>query len=234
VTRRAALAAAALVLALVGCSGGDEEPAAKRPDSPGRALQSFVSAAAAHDAQRMWALLSTPSRAVFGGNLTTFRRRAGALERAAGRAAGRGSHVILAARISWRWAVAAVERTDSGDTRTYAAAFRLENGRWRVEVADAVRIRPLRPDPSERLRRARTQVAAEFKAGDPIAQAGLWLDGRAVRARAGGLGPSYFTAYGESGLLKPGGHSVVAFASTARGARAVAWTFRAPSWDNDA
>jgi hypothetical protein len=232
-------ATVALVLSLGACSGGNgdspkTDAAPPRPDDPGRALQAFVAAAAAGDAPRMWALLSTPSRALLGRDLERFRHRARQLEQSAGRAGGRGSELIFAERITSRWAVAAVERMHRKSSDAYAAALRLEHGRWRVEAADPLRIRPLRPDPAERLRRPRTQLAAEFKARDAISEAGLWLDGRAVPTRAGGLGPSYFTAYGESGTLEPGRHSVVAFASTARDARAVAWTFESPSLTGDA
>jgi hypothetical protein len=230
---------AALVLSLAACSGGDgdsssTEGAAPRPADPGRALQTFVAAAAAGDAPRMWALLSAPSRALLGRDLDGFRSRARELERSAGHAGGSGSQVILAERITSRWAVAAVARVRGKGFGAYAAALRLERGRWHVEAADPLRIRPLRPNPAERLRRPRTQLAAEFKARDPISDAGIWLDGRAVPTRAGGLGRSYFTAYGESGPLEPGRHWVVAFASTARDARAVAWTFEAPSLAGDA
>jgi hypothetical protein len=234
-----AVAAALLALALAGCAGGDERtdgktstgssPPAAGPASagrdPGRTLGAFVAAASEAKPAAMWALLARPSRARLGPELSEFRARAAKLERTAGRAGGDGSELILAERISERWAVAAVARARPHGYAVYAAALRLEDGRWRVEVADPLRIRAIRPDPDERLPGTRTQVAAEFRARDAITEAGLWLDGLAVPTQAGGLSARYFTAYGESGRLEPGRHSVVAFAGTPRHAGALAWTF---------
>ena len=170
----------------------------------------------------MWQRLSVPTRRRLGPTLDGFRgdaARALELELAS---LGRRHELILSQTITSTFAVAAVAR----GSEAYAAALRLENGLWRVELGSPVRIRPLRPKPAETVPR-RTQLAAEVTAGATLVEAGLWLDGVAFPTRGGGATPSELTMFGEASALPAGAHSVVAFASTGANAAARAWTFRA-------
>jgi hypothetical protein len=188
---------------------------------PGVVLRDFVQAAARRDEGRMWERLSEPTRQRLGPTLSAFRRRvAPGLERELS-ALGRRHELFLSQTITPRFAVAAVRR----GSETYAAALRLENGLWRLELASPIEIQPLRPKPGETVAR-RTQLAAEVGAGTPIVEAGLWLDGLAFPSRGGGQTPSRLTMFGETSTLAKGRHSVVAFASTAANASARSWAFR--------
>jgi hypothetical protein len=170
----------------------------------------------------MWRRLSAPSRRLLGPGLAAFRR-----ESARGLAQelselGRRNRPFLSQAITASFAVAAV-----GDgSSVFAAALRLERGVWRVELGSPLQIEPLRPKPGERVKR-RTQLAAEVRAGAPVVEAGLWLDGRAFPSRGGGPTPNALTMFGETSRLTPGPHTVVAFASTTASATARAWAFRA-------
>jgi hypothetical protein len=229
------------IFLLAGCAGGggeDTETSRPPPASealeelllevertrPGVVLRDFVRAAVRRDERRMWQRLSASTRRRLGPTLDRFRRdgaRALELELAA---LGRRHELILSQTITSKFAVAAVAR----GSEAYAAALRLENGLWRVEVGSPVRIRPLRPKPGETVPR-RTQLAAEVTAGATIVEAGLWLDGRAFPTRGGGATPNALTMFGEASSLPAGVHSVVAFASTGANAAARAWTFQASS-----
>jgi hypothetical protein len=231
------VAAAVALLVVTGCSGKSEEtetpppppdPAAEKLLSeiertrPGVVLQDFVRAGARRDERRMWERLSIPTRRRIGPNLAGFRRgTAPALEQQLA-TVGRRQEVILSQTITPTFAVAAVGR----GAEVYAAALRLEDGLWRVELESPVRIQPLRPKPGETVAR-RTQLAAEVRAGERIVEAGLWLDGLAFPSRGGGPSPNALTMFGESSGLARGPHVVIAFASTAANASARAWPFQA-------
>jgi hypothetical protein len=229
------------VFLLAGCAGGggeDKETSPPPPASepleelllevertrPGVVLRDFVRAAARRDEQRMWARLSAPTRRRLGPTLDRFRGDAARALELELESLGRRHELILSQTITSRFAVAAVAR----GSEAYAAALRLENGLWRLELGSPVQIRPLRPKPAETVPR-RTQLAAEVTAGATIVEAGLWLDGLAFPTRGGGATPSELTMFGEAAALPVGAHSVVAFASTGANAAARAWTFRASS-----
>jgi hypothetical protein len=235
------LATAVGVFLLAGCAGGggeDAETSRPPPASealeelllqaertrPGVVLRYFVRAAARRDEQRMWERLSAPTRRRLGPTLDRFRGDAARGLTVELATLGRRHELILSQTITSRFAVAAVAR----GSKAYAAALRLENGLWRVELDSPVRISPLRPKPAETVAR-RTQLAAEVAAGATIVEAGLWLDGHAFPTRGGGATPSELTMFGEASALPAGAHSVVAFASTGANAAARAWTFRASS-----
>lgn len=169
----------------------------------------------------MWERLSAPTRRRLGQTLGGFRREAARSLEQELRALGRRHRLILSQTITPPFAVAAVGR----GSRIYAAALRLENGLWRVELDAPLQVLPLRPKPGETVQR-RTQLAAEVKAGTPILEAGLWLDGLAFPTRGGGPTSSALTMFGETAQLSPGAHTVIAFASTAAHAAARAWSFR--------
>jgi hypothetical protein len=231
-------AAAALALLFVsGCAGGSDDAAEPNPQpppteiqqvlaeveqaSPGVVLRDFVRAAARGDERQMWGRLSGSTRERLGPSLGAFRRGpARGLEREL-RAMGTPPRLFLSQTISPPFAVAAVGR----GSRVYAAALRLENGVWRVELGAPLQVEALRPKPGETVVR-RTLLAAEVKAGTPILEAGLWLDGRAFPSRGGGPTQNALTMFGEADRLQRGAHSVVAFASTAAHAAALAWSFR--------
>ena len=182
-------------------------------------LARFVDAAQAGDAGQMWALLSTRSRHRYGplarfrsGEAYRLQRKLSALRR---------PELLLGERLTAIWAVEAI----SGDGPPYAAALRLDHGSWKVELGDPLRIRPLRPNPGERVVDA-TQLAAEVRARSPIEQAGLWLDGSAVGGRAGGPRPETQSMYTPRQTIEPGIHVVVGFASAGPSAAAHAWRFR--------
>jgi hypothetical protein len=231
------IAVAIAVLVAAGCSGdnGEAESPPPPPDTaaqellgeieqarPGVVLQAFVRAASRRDEGRMWERLSMHTRQRLGPTLVAFRRRgARGLERELA-PLGPRNELILSETITASFAVAAVGRAN----RAYAAALRREDGLWRIELGSQIRIDPLRPKPGETVAR-RTQLAAEVRAGTPIVEAGLWLDGVAFPSRGGGPTPNALTMFGETSALDRGPHFVVAFASTQANAGARAWAFRA-------
>lgn len=242
---RPLLLAAASAVFVTGCGGGGggsaDEVSATTPvpsasdaaaaRDPGEVLTDFVEAAGTGDAEKMWSLLSRRTQTRIGSTLAKFRGGpAHELEEGVGSFAGGGYELILAERITEKWAVAALagERTAEGakEYAAYAAALRLEGRAWRLELGDSVRIRPLRPDPGEVLEE-RTQLAAEIKARAPIVEGGLWLDGQAVPGESGGVSDRYLTIYTDIVSLEPGPHSIVVFASAGHTASARAWTFKA-------
>jgi hypothetical protein len=132
-----------------------------------------------------------------------------------------GAPVVLDEKVTARFAIAAVARGE----RAFAAALRFEGRRWRVLLHSPVRLHAVRPNPGERVR-ARTQVAADISANAPIAEAGMWFDGRALPAHGGGFDRRHLTMWQEAPQpLRRGHHLVVAYASTETDASAVAWTF---------
>jgi hypothetical protein len=231
------VAAAAALLLLAGCAGEKKDAAEESPPAPpaevdellaevertrpGVVLLDFVRAAARGDERRMWERLSAPTRRRLGATLGDFRRGAAPSIEQELQALGRRHELILSQTIASPFAVAAVGR----GSRVYAAALRLEDGLWRMELDAPLQLAPLRPKPGETVQR-RTQLAAEVKAGTPILEAGLWLDGLAFPTRGGGPTSSALTMFGETASLSPGAHTVIAFASTAAHAAAQAWSFR--------
>jgi hypothetical protein len=238
--RVAAALAVALALAGAGCNGGGDGAtrgaertvtvAPSRPAGPGETLRQFVDAARTRDSARMWDLLSPPSRRRLGPTEARFVRGAArGIARAVAPLRTSAYEVIVNVPITPRFGIGAVA-AKKGEKRfgAFAAALRLEEGAWRVELRGPVRIRPLRPDPGERLtRRGLTQLAATIDAGAPVLEAGFWYDGRAVEGRVGGLDPAHVTIYTETSHVPKGRHSVVVFASTHGSASALAWTFTA-------
>jgi hypothetical protein len=136
-----------------------------------------------------------------------------------------GARVLFVASTGSGWAVAGYLRSGKATARV----LRLAAGRWRVAPrATTVRVRPLGPHPGSTLPAGKQQIAAAFSALVEIREAGLWLDGNAIVAQTAGTANRY-TAYGATPALRPGLHSVVAFAEAGGSATAVAWTFRVHS-----
>lgn len=218
------------VLVSAGCSGGgdDAEPTATPPSTPRASLTSFIEAVRARDEAAMWRVLSRASRARLGPSFAEF-RSAGARELVQEVGSFRaGYKVILVEQITLGFAVAAVAGERAIEARreygAYAAALRREQGEWRLALRDPIRLRILRPEPGEEVRR-RTQLAAEISAGAPIEEAGLWFDGMAFPTRGGGVDDRHLTMFGEAPPLTRGYHTVVAFSSAGDSAAAVAWAF---------
>jgi hypothetical protein len=137
--------------------------------------------------------------------------------------------VVLSERIDSRFAVAAIAgpRTAEGTREplaAYAVALQLYGNQYKASLVAPVEIRPLGPDEGS-TNGPVSQVAAEFSAPVRVVQAGLWVDGKAIAAEPRG-NPRRFTAFGSSGTLAPGWHSVVAFSEAGGSAVATAWTFR--------
>jgi hypothetical protein len=243
------LATAALAAA---CSGGADETAAEppaptttaaatepvattaepeaepvpRPDAP---LRRMVAAARADDARAMWELLSGPTRERLGPSFGRFRRGAGPeLQKALGSFVRGRSALFLAERITEEFAVAAYGgRLADERQAAFAAALRLEDGAWKLELGGPVRLEALVPDPGEVERRGTgAQLAAGIVADATVLEAGLWLDGKSMPGRSGGTDDRNLTVFSNPvpGLAR-GPHAVVAFASTRFDASALAWMF---------
>lgn len=235
---RAAVTCAVLAVVLcAGCGDDGGEDAATTPDTatttgtgtttvelvgPAETLSDFIQVAARGNAAATWALLSPATKRRHGPALAAFRRsKARELERQL-RAFRRRFDVQVAGRITEHFGFGAA----TAGTEAFATALRLDGQEWSVELGGPIRIEAVRPEPGERVTR-RTQVAAEVKAGAAIEDAGLWLDGRALPARGGGLTNRALTMFADTGTLETGRHSAVAFAATASHATAYAWAFTA-------
>jgi hypothetical protein len=105
-----------------------------------------------------------------------------------------------------------------------ATAFHDVSGTWKPDTSGAVKIRILGPDANApRL----PQVAAEISAKKPLVESGLWVDGKELPVKGGGITPRRWTIYGApGGPLAKGKHIAVAYGRTDSHATAVAWSFR--------
>jgi hypothetical protein len=107
---------------------------------------------------------------------------------------------------------------------TKASVQHLVGGRWRTDRSHNVRISILGPHGKAP---RRPQVAAELVGDAPLVESALWVDGRELFEKGGGLNPKRGTIYGApDAALAPGTHVAVAYARTAQHGAAVAWTFR--------
>jgi hypothetical protein len=204
---------------LAGCGGGSESEGtttttADAAPKPARALDALVQAAHDGDEAAMRRVLTADTLlepTALSEGLGTF-----------------SAHRARPLYVGDDWAVATISglRTVEGmrERSAYAAAVRLVNGRWRVDLSLRVRIRILGPDPGSTTG-PMPQVAAEITAPDPLAESGLWVDGAALEVKGGGT-PKRGTIYGAPATdLRSGTHTAVAYARTARNGTAVAWRF---------
>jgi hypothetical protein len=107
-----------------------------------------------------------------------------------------------------------------------ATAERLVDGAWVPDRSGVVKVSILGPDPGSEGNPRTPQVAAELSAPSALAESALWVDGRELLEKGGGLTPTRGTIYGApAAALKPGKHTAVAYGRTATHATAVAWTF---------
>jgi hypothetical protein len=197
-----------------------------RPDGP---LKRLVAAARGDDARAMWELLSGPTRERLGPSFARFRRGAAAdLRQALGSFVRGRARIFLAERITEEFAVAAYGgRLTDERHASFATALRLEDGAWKLELGGPVQLQALVPDPGEIERRGTgAQLAAGIVADAAVREGGLWIDGRSVPGKSGGTDDRNVTIFSDPvERLARGPHAVVAFASTASDASALAWMF---------
>jgi hypothetical protein len=106
----------------------------------------------------------------------------------------------------------------------HATAFHRVAGAWKPDTSGAVKIRILAPDGSVA---PTPQVAAELSAKKPLIESGMWVDGKEILVKGGGLTATKGTIYGAPDTpLTKGTHVAVAYARTDEHATAVAWSFR--------
>jgi hypothetical protein len=106
---------------------------------------------------------------------------------------------------------------------THALALHLADGVWRPDTTGKVRIAILGPKARSA---AMPQVAAEFRAPSAFVEEGLWVDGKELLEKGGGLTPRRVTVYGAPDhRLRRGRHVAVAYGRTTTHGSAVAWTF---------
>jgi ABC-type glycerol-3-phosphate transport system substrate-binding protein len=106
-----------------------------------------------------------------------------------------------------------------------ATAFQKVGGAWTADTSGAVKVAILGPHPGETVA-AIPQFAAELSATKPLIESGMWVDGKELPVKGGGLTSTKGTIYGALGTpLTKGKHVAVAYARTAEHATAVAWSF---------
>ncbi|HXK15781.1 MAG TPA: hypothetical protein VNH45_14695 [Gaiellaceae bacterium] len=106
----------------------------------------------------------------------------------------------------------------------HATAFHQVAGTWKPDTSGAVKIRILAPDGNVA---PTPQVAAELSAKKPLIESGMWVDGKELLVKGGGLTSTKGTIYGAPDTpLTKGTHVAVAYARTDEHATAVAWSFR--------
>jgi hypothetical protein len=222
----AAAALAALALA-AGCSGGGSDDAAptgtattvqaeqfEAEEAVGQTLRRFVDAAAAGDAERMWTLLSVESQERLGPTQAEFSEELAAdLERGLGSFGGTPYETVLSVTTGSGWGIAAVAggRVRSGEAEyaAYGAALRLEDGEWRIHLGDPIDI--VSNEPAETTADRQPRVQFELRAGAPVDEAGLWLDGAPLPATAGGTADAITVVATPEAPLSPGWHVLVVF-----------------------
>lgn len=105
----------------------------------------------------------------------------------------------------------------------HATAFHRIAGIWKADRSGAVQIAILGPRGQAT---RRPQVAVELRAKSPLIESGMWVDGKELLVKGGGLTPRRGTIYGAPGVaLAPGTHVAVAYGRTSTHGSAVAWTF---------
>jgi hypothetical protein len=193
----------------------------------GEVLQEFVQAAADGDAGGLWELLSSGSRERLGPTQDEF---AGRLlpdfRDGLGTFAGTNAEIVVSGADPNGWGVAAIagerEREGRQEFAAYAAALRLEDGDWRLELGAPIALRHLTGGPPDTLE---VEVSAETR----IEAAGLWVDGQPLRASVRGTAPDRFIVHAERLQLGSERHVAVTFARTRDAAAAGAFELSAPA-----
>ena len=106
-----------------------------------------------------------------------------------------------------------------------ATAYKLVGGAWKPDRTHNVTIDILGPKPGSK-QLPRPQIAVQVTGDAALADTALWVDGKEVLTKGGGLTPDKGTVYGapDSALTK-GTHTVVAYGRTAAHGTAILWTF---------
>jgi hypothetical protein len=108
---------------------------------------------------------------------------------------------------------------------TRVAVTHLVAGRWSLESKSNVKISILGPQPLGKVA-AIPQVAVELKAPSALVEDGLWVDGKELLEKGGGLHANDQTIYGAPDTkLAKGVHVAIAYGRTASSGAAVRWTF---------
>jgi hypothetical protein len=103
------------------------------------------------------------------------------------------------------------------------AVTHLVGGSWSLESKSNVKISILGPLGKVA---AIPQVAAELKAPSALVEDGLWVDGKELLEKGGGLHANDQTIYGAPDTkLAKGVHAAIAYGRTASSGTAVRWTF---------
>jgi hypothetical protein len=102
-----------------------------------------------------------------------------------------------------------------------AVAHRIA-GRWLLDKTNAVRIDILGP---HGVVAAVSQAAVELRGTGPLVESAIWVDGKELDVKGGGLKPNRGTIYSATPKLAPGLHRAVGYGRTDTGGGAVTWTF---------
>ncbi|MEX2212340.1 MAG: hypothetical protein WD689_11330 [Gaiellaceae bacterium] len=195
----------------------DAEPVGSPARGPGLVVLAFVQAARAGDTKAMRALMSAETRASYAPGV--------AGELADDFEGFSGPRVELSLRLDGGWAVAAVSgRSRDDEPAAYAAALRLEAGRWRLELG-GIAFGLLKPAPLAEVGE-RPELRVEAQAGTEIDELALWIGDRPVLSHP--IRRRSFTREVWGRLdrpLDPGPQIAVAFAVAGETAGAFAWPF---------
>jgi hypothetical protein len=194
---------------------------------PGEVLTRFVEAAADEDVATMWRLLSTPTRERLGPTRADFADEyLAGFRDGLGTFAGTDPEVVVSGADGNGWGVAALagDRVRRGEQEfaTYAAALRVEDGEWRLELGAPIRLRYLDRSPPG-------TVDVEIEAGNPIEAAGLWVAGEPTEAVVQGTDLSHFVVHAEQVPTTADRPVGVVFARTGDEAQAGAFALDEPA-----
>ena len=107
-----------------------------------------------------------------------------------------------------------------------ATAYHEAGKDWQPDTTRKVKIDVLGPKPGS-TQGSTPQLAVQISGDAPLVESGMWVDGRELTVKGGGLKPTVGTIYGAPDTpLSPGTHTAVAYGRTDAHATAVAWTFR--------
>ena len=193
---------------------------------PGEVLTRFVQAAADEDVAVMWELMSSPSRERLGPTRAEFADTyAEGFRDGLGTFAGTDPEIVVSGTDDEGWGVAAIagDRVRDGQEEfaTYAAALRVEDGEWRLELGAPIAITYLDESPTG-------TVDVEIEAGAPLEAAGLWVDGEPAQAVVQGTDLSHVVVHAEQVQTTADRPVGVVFARTSDQAQAGAFSLDAP------
>lgn len=210
--KRTALLALGATLALA-------VPAAAAPIRPAAAFEQLLTAAKAGKSATVWSGLSATTRTRYSSPSSFAKSQAGA----ALTAIARTPHTSL---VDQTYPNGGALEAVTSSSRVYAAALRLEGGRWKLQLDPDVLVQPLSPSPGE-VNGKVVQVAAQAMLPDPVDTGALYLDGKALTTKGGATnGGRTVTLFANlpQGVAK-GRHTLVCYARAGAHAGALAWSF---------